>query len=86
MERESKHIITFLKRLKAFSQKEGITSLLQVDKDNTVEDVLNCADTTGGVIAEIDNAVGEIMSELWDYYEKTGNKRLLKRLKKLYND
>ncbi|MEK6882807.1 MAG: hypothetical protein AABY22_24500, partial [Nanoarchaeota archaeon] len=70
-------------RLKQFTQREGVTSMLKVEKDNTVEDVFDTAYTTGGVICEMDNSIGELIDKLAAYYEKTGNKRLLKRLDSL---
>lgn len=81
--KRSQHIITFLARLKKFTQEEGITSMLIVDAENTIEDVFENAEMAGGLIAEIDNGVGEIIDILYDYYDQTGNKKLLKRLEKL---
>lgn len=78
--KRSEHIITFLKRAKNFAQIEGITSTLKIDKDNTVEDVFLASETTGGLICDIDNAVGEIKDMLIEYYKKTNNDKLLKRL------
>ena len=76
-----KHVITFLANAKKFAN--TTTSDLMVDRDNTVEDILNTADTTGGLIAEIDNSIAEITWKLEEYYTKTGNKSALKRLSKL---
>lgn len=78
---KQKHIITFLLNAQKFAN--TTTSDMKVDKDNTVEDVLNTSETTGGLIADIDNSVGEITDVLFEYYKKTGNQRLLKRLEKL---
>jgi hypothetical protein len=80
--KKAEHIVTFLQRLKRFTQTEGITSMLMVDKNNTVEDVFPIT-MTGGIIAEIDNAVGEIHDELYEYYLKAHNINGLKRLEKL---
>lgn len=80
---KSNHIITFLQRAQKFAWDETITSELKVDKDNTVEDVFDVADTTGGVIAEIDNACAEIIWKLEEYYKATNNKKILQRLSKL---
>lgn len=76
-----KHIITFLLNAKKLAN--TTTSDMMVDKDNTVKDVLDTSDTTGGLVAGIDNDIAEIRDKLFDYYTKTGNKRLLKRLEKL---
>ncbi len=81
---KSDHVITFLRKLKKFTQSEGVTSILKVDKDNTVEDVFETAETTGGIICDIDNGIGEVIDKLEAYYIKTGNTKLLKRLSTLY--
>lgn len=83
--KQSAHIITFLKRVKQFSQKEGITSILKVDNYHTVDDVMNVSETTGGLIADIDNDLSEIIDQLEQYYIDTDNKKLLKRLKTTLN-
>lgn len=81
--KKSEHIITFLTRLKRFTQTEGITSMLKVDSlGNTVEDIFEIT-LTGGVICEIDNAVGEIIDVLVEYYTKTHDVNSLRRLSKL---
>jgi hypothetical protein len=80
---KQKHIITFL--LNARKLASTTTSDMMVDKDNTVEDVFDTSETTGGLVAGIDNDVAEIRDKLFEYYTKTGNKRLLKRLEKLNN-
>lgn len=74
------HIITFLKRLKDFTQREGVTSMLKVDKDNSVEDVFDTAETTGGIICDMDNGLNEVIDKLREYYIRTNNDHLLKRL------
>jgi hypothetical protein len=78
---KSEHVLTFISRLKKFSQEEGITSMLKVDAENTVEDALD--NSFGGIIADIDNGLGEVIDVLEEYYTRTNNKRLLKRLNKI---
>lgn len=74
-----KHVITFLSNAQKFANTS--TSDLMVDRNNTVDDVMKCADTTGGLIADIDNSIGEIKILLEEYYKKTDNKTLLGRLR-----
>lgn len=76
------HIITFLRRAQKFSQQEGITSILIVDKENTVEDCFEI-NIVGGMIAEIDNHIGEIFDVLLEHYTKTHDVNNLIRLMKL---
>jgi hypothetical protein len=76
------HVITFLRQLQKFSQDNGVTSMLEVDKSNTVEDVFDVADTTGRLIADIDNNLSEIIDKLEEYYIRTNNSKLMYRLKK----
>lgn len=76
-----KHVITFLQQAKKVAN--TITSELKVDSKNTVEDVLPTGDTTGALVAEIDNNIAEIKWKLEEYYQKTGNTKMLKRLEKL---
>lgn len=87
MKKHTKHIITFLARLKRFTKEEGISSMLKVDctnhSDNTVEDVFDVAETTGGIICEIDNAVGEMIDLLTAHYTKEHDVNGLMRLEKL---
>ena len=80
--KRSKHILTFLSKLKKISNEE-IPSSLMVDNENSVDEVFSVADTTGGLIAELDNNIEEIIDKLEIYYEKTGNERLLKKLKNI---
>jgi hypothetical protein len=80
---KSAHVLTFISRLKKFTQEEGITSMLKVDAENTVEDALDNSLTFGGIIADIDNGLGEVIDVLEEYYTRTNNKRLLKRLNKI---
>jgi len=77
------HVLTFLQKVKKFTLDNGITSRMKVDKDNVVDDVLETWDTTGGIIAEMDNSLYETLSKLEDYYIKTNNKAALKRLYKI---
>ena len=81
--KKAEHILTFIKRLKIFTQREGITSILKVDGNNVVEDVFDTAQTTGGIICDIDNGIGELVDTLMLYYEKTNNKRLLRKLQSI---
>jgi hypothetical protein len=84
--KEAEHIITFLIRFHKMAYLHSETFQLKVDKDNTVEDVLEPSETTGGIIAGIYNDVGETVDKLAEYYKQTGNKKLLARLKKYFKN
>ncbi len=83
---KSEHILTFLKRVKEFSQSEGIASILKLDKDNEVGDDDGVRREAGGLICDIDNGVSSLEDALSKYYEKTGDKKNYKRLKNIIGE
>lgn len=84
---EPTHLLTFIAECYRFTSRNGITSWLKVDKDNTVADLPEVLDINdshpGGIIAEMQNTCGTIIDKLYTYYRETDNKHLLARLDKL---
>lgn len=84
MEDSVNTLYAFLKRCKKFSHVNGITSSLKVDKDRSIEDLSHIFGVeVGGIIADIDNSVAEIVDKAIIYYEETGNKKIAEKFKKL---
>jgi hypothetical protein len=81
---EASTLLQFIKRCKKFTHDNGITSSLKVDAKNRVEDLHDHFGTeVGGIIADVDNGIGEVIRLAIAFYEKTGNKKMVEKFKSL---